>query len=347
MFRLTFLGTSSGVPTAHRNVSAIALECLGHTKSKHEPWLLIDCGEGTQHQLLKTKLSLNDLSAILITHTHGDHCFGLAGLLASLGMYGRKKVLKLIAPTAIFEMLEVLTRVSDWHVNYPIKYIPIEAHLTNALSIQFGAGHQLSISIHPLSHRIPSYGFEICQILSKDKLLTDKLTHDNLPNTQWSNILKATAPLMMAGKIVNPDEYRVHETLSTKIVIAGDNDEPSLLSGAVKGCQALVHEATYTDDVHQKILAKPKEQGGFDPKHSSAKMVAKFAQMHQIPMLMLTHFSARYAPFEDETSDKPNMAHFRREVVNDYKGSLILAEDFLQVEIASVHHESHKNQSLN
>lgn len=103
------------------------------------------------------------------------------------------------------------------------------------------------------------------------------------------------------------------------------------MAKAVKNAKALIHEATYTDDVRQKVLSKPIEQGGFDPKHSSSKMVAQFAQSVGLPMLILTHFSARYALFDEPDNSKPNMGHIRTEVQQYYDGKLILAEDFLQV----------------
>ena len=114
MFELTFLGTSSGVPTKQRNVSAIAVSLLGEQGStgKKSPWILVDCGEATQHQLLHTKLKLSTLKAILITHTHGDHCYGLAGLLASLSMHGRTEPLIIIAPQTIKTILAVIGAVA-------------------------------------------------------------------------------------------------------------------------------------------------------------------------------------------------------------------------------------------
>lgn len=331
MFKLTFLGTSSGVPTRERNVSALALECVANAHAKRNTWLLIDCGEGTQHQLMKSHLSPNDLSAILITHTHGDHCYGLGGLLASLGMNRRTKPLTLIAPKAIVKLLDTLTIVSELQFNYPIDFIAIEDNLEYELPLDLGDNHRIFIRLHTLSHRIASFGFEIVQTLDKDKLLTGKLKTDNIANKYWHEILKADTPLSLDDNIINPHDYKVHTQSTTKIVIAGDNDTPSLLTQAVKDCHALVHEATYTDDVMQKIVSKPAELGGFDPKHSSAKMVARFAHACHIPMLILTHFSARYAPFDDETAKQPNMGHIRKEVESYYDGKLVLAKDFLQV----------------
>ncbi|WP_066802000.1 ribonuclease Z [Moraxella oblonga] len=332
MFRLTFLGTSSGIPTRERNTSALAIECMADIHAKRHGWLLVDCGEGTQHQLLKSHLSITNLSAILITHTHGDHCYGLGGLLASLAMHKRTKPLTIIAPKAIAKLLDTLTIVSELYFNYPIEFISIEDYLAQNLTISFGDNHHIDIYIHTLSHRISSFGFEIIQYLQKDKLLVDKLNHEKIPTIYWNQILKSDE-VMIDNKKICANDYKVHLENKLKIVIAGDNDTPDLLAQAVQGAKALVHEATYTHDIMQRIIHKPMEQGGFDPKHSSAKMVAEFAQKHHIPMLILTHFSARYALFEDIASNLPNMGHVRAEAGRYYEGELVLAKDFLQVMI--------------
>lgn len=333
MFKLTFLGTSSGIPTRERNVCGVAVECVTNPHAKRHAWVLVDCGEGTQHQLLKSHHSPHNLSAILITHTHGDHCYGLAGLIASLGMHGRKEPLTLIAPKAIAHLLAVMMQVSESQVNYPLCFLAIEDILHTGHTLALGGGHELNIELCALSHRVDSFGFVLTQIRQKDRLLTDKLAQAGINHVHWRKILKADAPIDIDGVLIDPTAYKIHEQDELKIVIAGDNDTPDLLHQAVQGAKALVHEATYTEEIRQKILAKPAEQGGFDPKHSSASMVAKFAQTHQIPMLVLTHFSARYALFDDLTAKQPNMGHIRAEACEYYQGELVLAEDFLQVVI--------------
>ncbi len=140
MLKLTFLGTSAGVPTKQRNVTALAIECLNpHTSGvqqgsrqqnnqnkKSRPWLLIDCGEGTQQQLLHTKLSLHQLTAICITHVHGDHCYGLPGLLASAAMSGRREPLTLIAPKAISALLDAFILHTELYLPFTLNFVSIE-----------------------------------------------------------------------------------------------------------------------------------------------------------------------------------------------------------------------------
>ncbi|WP_366941568.1 MBL fold metallo-hydrolase [uncultured Kushneria sp.] len=111
--QLRFLGTSAGVPTRTRNVSALAL-----IPERQRRWYLIDCGEGIQHQLMHTPLSLARLEAVLITHIHGDHCYGLPGLLASASMAGRRAALTVVGPRAVRDYLEALKATTGLHLGF-------------------------------------------------------------------------------------------------------------------------------------------------------------------------------------------------------------------------------------
>lgn len=335
MFRLTFLGTSSGIPTLERNVSAIAVECRA-TRRKRAPWLLIDCGEATQHQILKSTLSLCDLSAILITHVHGDHCYGLAGLLASLAMHGRCEPLTVIAPVNISRLIDAHQRYTELHLSYKINFIAIEEYLGKTITISLGEGHCIDINIHPLSHRVPSYGFAITQTLYKRKLDTEKLSTQGIANIHWSKFLKKDDSLKIDEKSYYPADYVNEYHIVNKIVIAGDNDTPELLIDVLQGAQVLVHEATYTEDIHNKILSRPIEQGGFNPKHANSKQVAVFAQHMHLPHLILTHFSARFALYDDPCDPKPNIGHIRTEVQSVYDGILTLAQDFFSIDVGDM-----------
>ena len=144
MLHFTFLGTSSGVPTLTRNVSGLAIR-----NSKNKDWILVDAGEGTQHRIQQAKLSLQNLVAICITHVHGDHCYGLIGLLASAGMNARTAPLTIIAPKEIQQWIEVTAQLTDLHLPYPLNFIDVN----KATQIQ-QITDELSIQAHRLSHRV-------------------------------------------------------------------------------------------------------------------------------------------------------------------------------------------------
>ena len=343
MLKLTFLGTSAGVPTKQRNVTALAIECLNPYSSaanqqqnkKSHPWVLIDCGEGTQQQLLHTKLSLHQLEAICITHVHGDHCYGLPGLLASVAMSGRREPLMIIAPKAIATLLEVITVTTELYFPFVINFMAIENLLSQPdiknkgqVFISLDNQHQLVIDIHPLSHRVASYGFGLTQTISRRTLNTDKLTAAGLPaSVLWGRLQQGEDVITENGRKLYSADYVDNEVQRTRVVVAGDNDTPECLSAAVVDADLLVHEATYTQEVLNKIQAKNPD---FDPMHSSAQLVGRFAQNNEVKNLILTHFSARYQSFDNPNSNTPNMAHIRLDADSVYQGNLWLAADFDQ-----------------
>ena len=344
MLQLTFLGTSAGVPTKQRNVTALAVECLNPflnadkaQSRKNRPWVLIDCGEGTQHQLLHTKLSLSQLQLICITHVHGDHCYGLPGLLASAAMSGRTQPLTLIAPKAIAKMLDTLSITTELYFPFVVNFVAIE-DLQQAdgsykvQTLQLGSAHQIDIDITALSHRVPSYGFGITQNIGRRVLDTERLKKDGIAAGQaWGQLQQGKDVTLETDEILRAADYTQLHNQRTKVVVAGDNDAPERLQETLKDAALLVHEATYVQAQLEKVKGNNK---GYDPMHSSAAQVAKAASAMGIQQLILTHFSARYQSFEDASSDMPNMAHIRADAEAYYSGALWLAADFAQYMVA-------------
>lgn len=346
MLQLTFLGTSAGVPTKQRNVTALAIECLnpylaGSKQSR--PWLLIDCGEGTQQQLLHTKLSLHQLVTICITHVHGDHCYGLPGLLASAAMLGRTEPLTIIAPKAIATLLDAVKLTTELYFPYAINFIAIEELLSEQkeatiayISLDLDKQQQLTIDVTKLSHRVPSHAFGITQTISHRRLDTTKLKAENIaPSQLWGKLQQGEDITTQEGKHLLSADYVHNEQLRTRVVVAGDNDTPMCLVGALQDTDLLVHEATYTAEVLAKIQSRTQTQNpdfdaDFDPMHSSAQLVGQFAQGIGLNNLILTHFSARYQSYDDPDSSTANMSDIRIDAQSAYQGNLWLAEDFAQ-----------------
>lgn len=351
MLNLTFLGTSAGVPTKHRNVTALAIECINpfgspsQQNKKKKPWVLVDCGEATQHQLLQTKISSQQLSVICITHVHGDHCYGLPGLLASMAMSGRTETLTIIAPQAIEQFLEAVKLTTQLYFPFDIEFIAIEGLFKQdekgissplpieLLSIELSATHYLDIEPIKLSHRVDSYAFKITQTVQTIKLDIDKLNADDIkPTSAWGRLQAGEDVTLEDGRQLKSIDYTQRMTQCVSVVVAGDNDTPKLLTDAVTGADLLVHESTYTQAVADKIMSRP---DAFDPMHTTAKHIAEFAQSAELKHLILTHFSARYQPYDDPDSKTPNMADIRQEVEQFYNGKLWLARDFAQFEVSS------------
>lgn len=314
---LLFLGTSSGVPTRQRNVSGLAL--LGASKQ----WCLVDCGEATQHQILRTKLSLNKLSAILITHVHGDHCYGLPGLLSSASLAGREKPLTIVAPKAIQAYILQVAELTKMHLTFEIIFVPIE-EVTAVEQIMT----YWNINVCSLSHRVPSYGYVFQETEMPSRLNVDALEKAGIPpGPEWGKLQRGESVTRSDGTILSPESFLLPPAKGRKLIVCGDNDQPELLSDEAKNTDLLVHEATFTDD----WIAKAGNTYG----HSSAGQVARFAQAASIPNLILTHFSARYA---GQKNDENGLTVVEDEARASYGGNLYLAKDFEEYKL-NIHGE--------
>ncbi|MCU7836601.1 MAG: ribonuclease Z [gamma proteobacterium symbiont of Taylorina sp.] len=304
---LIFLGTSSGTPTKSRNVSAVGLK-MQNSKS----WYLIDCGEGTQHQILRTKLSLLHLRVICITHIHGDHCYGLPGLLASASMDGRKNKLTIIAPEGVKLFLESIINATQLELSFEVDYIKAE-ELTGILNLG-----DFDVGITDLSHRCPSYAYNFIEANIKPTLNKEKLLAEGIePGPVWGKLQQGQDVILEEGRILKNDDFLEQTREPRSIVVCGDNDTPELLNDITPKSDVIVHEATYTQHVLNQV--------GTKPQHSSAKQVAEFGQQNQIKNMVLTHFSARYGYNEKKS---PSINDVKDEALKFYSGNLFLANDF-------------------
>ncbi len=312
--KIHFLGTSSGCPSLSRNVSATGVQ-LDSTKS----WLLVDCGEGTQHQIAKSQLNAYHLSTILITHIHGDHCYGLPGLLASISMSGRKELVTLIAPQAIIDFVLNCFELTEMEPGFELVTQPWEA-ITESVSAP-----GCEIEIMPLQHRVPSVGFKITETDVPRKLKLTKLAEANIESGPHFNALQKGIDVMYVGQQLKSEQFTYFSWRPRCIIICGDNDKPSLLENYVDGVDVLVHEATFM----RCDLLKIAHYTG----HSDAQRIAEFAQKVAVPTLVLFHFSSRY-------HGEGMLQGLEREAKTYFHNELVLAYDGLVFDVAK-----HKNES--
>lgn len=306
--RLTFLGTSAGMPTTERNVTALAL-AIDDAKQ----WYLVDCGEGTQQQLLHCRYTLNNLKAIFITHIHGDHMYGLPGLITSASMQGRKAPLIICAPDGVQQFVEAALHYSDvTQLSFNIEFIRSDQP---DFSYQ---DNQVHVTAHELSHRVPSFAYRFVEKTFSTQLNIEQLNILDVPRGQlWGILQKGQTVTLEDGRQITPEQVLQPPPASRIAIIAGDNDKPELLIDALQGTHLLVHEATLTDTALQKA--------GPVWMHSSARMVAEAAETSGVPNLILTHFSGRY---QRSPSAGPNCIDaLTAEAESFYSGRIGLASD--------------------
>ena len=306
--RITFLGTSSGLPTKERNVSGIALRF-----DQSSDWMLFDCAEATQHQLLYTPYSLPKLSHIFITHLHGDHCFGLFGLLATRSLNNAQKPITIIGPVGIRKLLETTFEITQTNFRFEININEIDARNTH-FKIP-----KASIEAIPLEHSISSYAFIIQEIPKPGKFSVELAKAKGIPSGPIYGKLKQEEKVKLpSGEILDGKDFIEESTPGRKIIISGDNKNPELLFPYLKNCNLLIHEATYTEEVKASVKD--------DFFHSTARAVAIVAQKSRISNLILTHFSARFS-LQYSRAKKHSIDDVFQEVLAEYSGNCFLAKD--------------------
>ncbi len=310
---IQFLGTSSGTPTRSRNMTATAVRSSG---AKH--WSLVDCAEGTQYRLQRAGLSPVSLRAIFITHLHGDHCYGLPGLLATAGMLNRSEPLAIVGPAPLRPMIECIMAATQLELPYPVEWMAIE-DLPDA-----GVLPDLRVRATRLSHRIDCWAYSFTEALVERRLDTGKLRAGGVASgPAWGEIQQGRNVELPDGRTIVAEDYLAPPRKSRKVIIGGDNDSPWLLAEDARDADVLVHEATYTEEIRQKV--------GPGPQHSSAAMVARFAQEAGVPNLVLTHFSPRY---QDRPGHGPlSLEDIESEARAHYQGTLALARDLDRYEL--------------
>ncbi|WP_312518574.1 ribonuclease Z [Massilia sp.] len=305
---ILFLGTSSGTPTRQRNMSGVALRLRGARQ-----WVLVDCAEGTQHRILRTPLSLMSLRAVFITHMHGDHCYGLPGLLASAGLLNRSEPLTIVGPPPLRGMIEAIMAASELTLPYPVTFLT--PHDLEDASLLQEALPDLAVEATALSHRIPSWAYGFTESALERRLDTDKLRADAVPSSAlWGELQRGRDITLEDGRRIAAHDYLLPPRRARRIVVAGDNDSPELLAEAARGVDVLVHEATYTEEILLKV--------GPGPQHSSALRVARFAQGAGVRNLVLTHFSPRY-----QDGGPLPLSLLEDEARAGFDGHLVLARD--------------------
>ncbi|MEK4245845.1 ribonuclease Z [Psychrobacillus sp. FSL K6-2684] len=298
--QILFLGTGAGMPSKQRNTSSMILKLLEERGSN---WMF-DCGEATQHQILRTTVKPRKIEKIFITHLHGDHIYGLPGLLGSRSFLGGDELLTIYGPKGIKDWVEVTLITSQTHLKYPLKIIEIEEGI-------IFEDEQFIVEARLLEHVVPCFGYRVTQKQLAPELLIEKADALGVPRGPLLRLLKSGQDVELPnGNVVRSSEVTGEPKEGFKLAVLGDTRycENSIL--LAKESDVLIHEGTF--DTGTEELAR--EYG-----HSTIVDAANVCEKAGAKNLIVNHISARFMP-----EDIKNLAV----QVSEYNFPIYIADDF-------------------
>ncbi|MDR4226261.1 ribonuclease Z [Bacillus mojavensis] len=302
---LLFLGTGAGIPAKSRNVTSIALKLLEERRSV---WLF-DCGEATQHQILHTSIKPRKIEKIFITHMHGDHVYGLPGLLGSRSFQGGEDELTVYGPKGIKAFIETSLAVTKTHLTYPLVIQEIEEGAVFE-------DDQFIVTAASAIHGVEAFGYRVQEKDMPGSLKAALLKEMSIPpGPVYSKIKKGEIVTLEDGRTINGEDFLEPPKKGRAVVFSGDTRVSDKIKELARDCDVLVHEATF---------AKDDVKLAFDYFHSTTEQAAVTAKEAGAKQLILTHISARY---QGEAS-----LELQKEAAAVFPNS-ITAYDFLEVQV--------------
>ena len=305
-FEITVLGTSSATPTKDRNPSAQYVRLDKHV-------FLFDCGEGTQNQLLRNQLKLQKVRYVLISHLHGDHYFGLPGLITSMSLFNRTEPLVLIGPKPLQNFLNQILVEGGGELSYEIQFVETNPDVSETL-----VEHQdFSITTVPLKHRIPCTGFVLREKGAIRKINVDACIENGVPVSFYESLKLGLSYTSDSGREIE-NEILTFDTPSLRsFAYISDTIFDLGIVPYIQGVSLLYHESTFMHD----RLARAEETF-----HTTAKQAGIIAAEAGVEQLMLGHYSARYddlLPLLEEAKEQHENTILGQEGLKlELKGSL-------------------------
>jgi ribonuclease Z len=266
--KVVILGSSGSAPTKERGLPSVALIYNGET-------FLFDCGEGTQIQMLKYGVNSFKIKAIFLSHAHGDHVIGIAGLIRSLALNGRSAPLDIYIPAGYEGVIKSLVSFDKAIIDYDVRIHGI--HQGNIYTAK-----DFVVSAFPLKHTVTTYGY-VFKEKDRKRFVKEKCEKLGIKGTMFAELEKKGS-IKIGSKTVTIDSVTtLHE--GKKVVYASDTRPLPITARRAEGAELLIHEASYADEEKQLAM---------DRLHSSASEVAKVAKRAKVKQLILTHISTRY-----------------------------------------------------
>lgn len=275
---LTILGSHSALPTATKHPTAQVLEVKGHL-------FLIDCGEGTQVQLRKYKIKFSRIKHIFISHLHGDHFFGLPGLISSFILLGRDAELHIYGPKGIKAAILLMLKVGKAYTNYPLYFHELEQN-TSQLIFE---DEKITVETIPLDHRVYTNGYLFREKLGERKLDIDAARKANVHLSYYNKIKQGFDVMSEDGVLVPNKEITFDPSPAKSYAFCSDTAYKPDIVPQLKNVDVLYHESTFLEE-HQELCDRTK--------HSTAKEAALIAKDANVGTLILGHYSGRYDNLE-------------------------------------------------
>ncbi|CAI8422853.1 MAG: Ribonuclease Z [Formosa sp. Hel3_A1_48] len=277
--KLTILGCYSATPRISAHTTSQVLESRGHT-------FLIDCGEGTQMELRKHKVKFNQIKDIFISHLHGDHCFGLIGLISTFRLLNREAELHIYGPKGIKDLIMLQLKLSKSWIDFKLVF----HELTSLDSELIFEDDKIAINTIPLDHRVYTNGFLFKEKAFDRKLLIDKAEEKHIDVAYYRKLKQGADVLNTKGELISNADVTIEGVPSKSYAFCSDTAYREDIVPIINNADVLYHESTFLE-AHASLCAKTK--------HSTAKQAAEIAKKANVGTLILGHYSSRYNTLDD------------------------------------------------
>lgn len=277
MFGITILGNNSAVPAYDRHPTAQVV-------TLNDQLFLIDCGEGTQMQMAKYKIRRSKIHHIFISHLHGDHYFGLIGLLTSMGLLGREQELHLHAPSQLETIINLQLQVASTNLPFPLIFHPLEKGGILVDNPKF------RIECFSTEHRIPCWGFIIREKRKPRKVNNEKAKEFLIPPVYYEKLQEGNDYKNTEGEIIKNEWVTIPNKPSLSYAYCADTRFAEIISIKTRGVTAIYHETTYLKDLKDKAHERF---------HSTTIQAASIALQAEVKLLLIGHFSSKYEKLDE------------------------------------------------
>lgn len=273
-FRIHILGCGSALPTLKHHASSQVVEVRGK-------FFMVDCGEGTQVQLRRLRLHFNKITAVFISHLHGDHCFGLIGMISTFGMLGRTQPLHVYAPAGLEQILGLQLEMFCNGLEYDVVFHAVDTTKSEVVY----EDHSMTVITLPLNHRVPCCGFLFREKPMLPHIRRDMIDFYKIPESQRGNIKNGMDWTTPEGDVIANERLVTPADPARSYAYCSDTKYMPELHKLIIGTDLLYHEATYCSDSESRARLYY---------HSTAAQAARVAKDACVKKLLLGHYSARY-----------------------------------------------------